>query len=329
MGKCYRTCIVKLRLVTAVIDKGGIGVAGFTAFQQMGGMLQWYGGAYHQGNRDIVNTRNQAGVGKDKGWANRTWWKSCKIFKSNYEPFNSGVNVHTRKSMMEHFMCTRTHNSPQYVKYNERIGTIQDKEFRGDVARKALFESQAELRGFNHKGGCPKSMRWASWRDECKAQLTELWSVRMVLEDHHGTNDTEEQIVGDVRPHLPPDRDEAAELRAMVRAQGSFRLVQTLITERLIDDCKVLYTCEEATWTRHSQRIKDVKNSDDLMRHNMEMAAGGWCGEIGEIIENCFRDPAKLRYIGLDPHPGADLAKQEAKCQRHSSYALVLSGYRI
>ena len=143
--------------------------------------------------------------------------KSTTVFKWSYDPFGSGANQHLKESLLQGFINTRTHTCRQFVKYASRIGKAQSEPWQTEQDRKILLDAQAYKDRLEKKGGLPKSQRWMSWPEECPKQLEILPSLRMVLEDHFGTDDPEALLRGDVRV-TPAEADESAGERESGRA---------------------------------------------------------------------------------------------------------------
>ena len=77
------------------------------------------------------------------------------------------------------------------------------------------------------------------------------------------------------------------QLNAIKRAAGGLKLAYMLMSDWLLDVCKIMYIVLLASWTWYSFHVKHIKGPSGNVRYTIRMSRGAWArdGHLFDTIE--------------------------------------------
>ncbi len=176
-----------------------------------------------------------------------------------------------------------------------------------------VWASLAELNSFRRKGPLVKGSRWFSWWDNYVFHRPESHALQMLLlwrASHGGVS--HEGARGGVSPEArrPPATASApgavdAEFRALRSSCGGFSLAQRVLTDKLLDEMKVLFNVTRPIWTHHSARARTMQSPTQALSYYVRQARRAWVGEeVADIVRAAFFDDDLLHGARVIDAPG-------------------------
>ena len=238
---------------------------------------------------------------------------SSFIYGINYKPFGTGHFGDAKARMLDCFLETEDTDSAIFEKHWVRIAGNFGMRAETEQDKENVLARVADMASFRKRLQPPKLGRWCAWNGCAEEQMTEFCAARMVYEHHLNCEDDGaparfHSLLAAGRQCSPQ-----AELAALKRADGGFKLAYKLMSDELEIGVKRLYQATHATWEWYTAQVKEVKSPMDGLKYDMRMSAGGWARSplLQHTVMETFYNYNNLCNMGL-PGKAVDLVAQDA-----------------
>ena len=238
---------------------------------------------------------------------------SAFIYGINYKPFGTGHFGDAKARMLDCFLETEDTDSAIFEKHWVRIAGNFGMRAETEQDKENVLARVADMASFRKRLQPPKLGRWCAWNGCAQEQMVEFCAARMVYEHHLNCEDDGaptrfHSLLAAGRQCSPQ-----AELAALKRADGGFKLAYKLMSDELEIGVKRLYQATHATWEWYTAQVKEVKSPMDGLKYDMRMSAGGWARSplLQHTVMETFYNYNNLCNMGL-PGKAVDLVAQDA-----------------
>ena len=168
-------------LLTVGLDQGSVGASGMAyAINHRGHLVHARFDKLHRVVRDMKLALTHC----LRGIFMKAQLFTAYIWGLNYRPFGTGAFYQTKRMMVNAFDRISDEHSPIFLKYAARIAKDLGLRCDTDQEKHHVYTAALEADSFHKQGTYPKMGRWFSWNQVAHEQLTEFWTLRMLLEHH-------------------------------------------------------------------------------------------------------------------------------------------------
>ena len=217
-------------LVTLSLDRGSIGAAGgFFCMTALNELIWIHFDKIHQMVRNVRNASKHALRGKYL----KVQLFSAFIYGINYKPFGTGHFGDAKARMLDCFLETEDTDSAIFEKHWVRIAGNFGMRAETEQDKENVLARVADMASFRKRLQPPKLGRWCAWNGCAQEQMVEFCAARMVYEHHLNCEDDGaptrfHSLLAAGRQCSPQ-----AELAALKRADGGFKLAYKLMSDEL------------------------------------------------------------------------------------------------
>jgi len=297
-----------------VTDQGSTGAAAlFYLIYCLGYVMQVFPDPNHRVWNDVKGAAQHC-----KSFLWRTIVQFVHVFNLNYGPFGKGNHFDEKKQFWEDWKANADIDDPFFRKYAKWIAQDMRLPEPSSVAEfEQLLAQVKKIKCCDDKGPLVKLMRWFSWWASARWYDGELVVLKMILEAYLVTvmdKDPEDIMrIGkqdaDAIPEVQPDEPAVqtakaakAELNQLKKEAGNWKCAFHCITPQNIAQMHILLVGVRPVWNANTARVRGVKNAQQSLQYEIDMAKGAWQDEIVAILA-VLDDAEQLEAAGASVDP--------------------------
>ena len=315
----------KLPLLVSISDQGPSNMAAlnFLQYSDSAIMCCCLYDVFHRAWNDIKLAARKATA---RPW--KTMLEMTVVYNLPYGPFGSGTWFGRKQDCLKDFLAQHSAASDIFQEHLPGIcRELNIPEPQNMAQQQDLFDSLGKMKSFAEKGPLVKLMRWFSFFESAAFYQGELKATKMILMSaDEKYEDEEEEPAANFEHEALASKDHRAELQALKKKKGVWKLAPQLITDRNIDVQRMVMQVCRATWKHHALRARSIKSPLEVLQYNVASACQWeWAAELEDMVRHGCWDREELKQQ-FHEEPGED---RSALLVEHANFLDELLSVRV